>query len=238
MEKKEKMSLSSIISLAFLCTIIFLMFVSPIQLIGMEHFIEIEFLGCIALFIYTLIKHSKETPTLAFKLSFFILVVNIGLTKITLINTENGKQIPIVSFLSNVMCHKGIVIGMILITFFILLSFILTKKTSKKIGVLAKKTLTSTTKDDIDFLSDIDGAAKFLLGTTNATLFIVIASIAGGVGLEKFMHNKSWQEAVKISITNTSGNVPLFFIPLLLVTLSLEITIWKINKTGKHEYYK
>lgn len=209
------------------------MLVSPIQLINMECFIEIEFFGCIALLIYSLIKYSKDIPTLAFELSLLILAANIGLTKTTLTNLENGEQVPIVSFLSNVMCHKGIASGIILIIIFLLFSFILILKTSKKTNILAKKTLTSTTNSNIDFWSNMDGSTKFLFGTTNATLFIVIANIAGGIGLEKFMLNKNWQEAIEISIFKTSGNVPLFVIPLLLVTLVLEISIWKMKKIEK-----
>ena len=231
-EKKEnKMTSPSEMSFTILCVIVLALLVVHVPTIVLDLIVGVEFIGCIAFLVYVLTKHSKETTRLALMLILFMLAVNIHFTKIALLRCiEDNLQIPIILFLSNLFCYESFVSGIISITVLLAIAYIVVIKVSKRIVASAERALNLTSKDKKDFWSDIGGVAKIIVDITNATTFLVISSIAGGIGIGKFTHGKNWQDAIDIAIKSTSGNILLFVIPLLLITVTIDIFVHRYEK--------
>ncbi len=221
-----------VIEALFLVMALLLMIGVPLPLIDMESVVWGEYMWCIIILIYVITKHFKEMPLSIFGLSIFTLLINLGLTRITFSNLDNEQQLPIVSLFSRLLCFGSFVSGLIFIVFLLVIPFVFIPKVSKMIKPYIQRGPNASETGERDFWADIEGAMKFLFFTVITTTIIAIANVAGITGVEMFMHNKSWLEAFKTSTLLTSGNTPLFVIPLLLNMLSIAVFAHNCKEIG------
>ena len=85
---------------------------------------------------------------------------------------------------------------------------------------------------EIDFFTNMDGAAKFISGSVKAVLFLTSIDIAGGIAIGYFMQGKTLFEAIEPAILFTTGTVMLYCVPLIIISIASVFYI--TNKVLEH----
>lgn len=62
---------------------------------------------------------------------------------------------------------------------------------------------------------------KFLKGSTKVNIVIILVNIFGGFAMEKLKLGTSFHEGLEAAVRITAGNMVVFLLPLLIVSLAL-----------------
>lgn len=245
------------IPIGFINTLIIFVIVSlPVPVILLEVFVGIEFLSCIALLFYSFRKYSVRMPSYVFKISHYILAINTSLTRVLLMNHE---KIPLVTFIANIMTQNNYIVGIIIILILLCVLMILVSKESTKFSEIAKRYSLDTmnqnffaidtglnynrlsqkeaedmkqeVRNEIDFYSMMEGMSLLVLGNAKSVIFMTVLNIIGGLRSEKLLLNKPWLESFESTSIYTTGNVLIYVIPIIIVSVAMEICMRKNSET-------
>ena len=228
----------------------------PIPTVLLEVFIGIEFFFCIALLIFSFRKCSVRMPNYVFKISHYILAINTSLTRVLLMNHE---KIPLVTFIANTMTQNYYIVGIIIILILLCVLMILVSKESTKFSEIAKRYSLDTMnqkffaidtglnynrlsqkeaedmkqeiRNEIDFYSMMEGMSLLVLGNAKSVIFMTVLNIIGGLRSEKLLLNKPWLESFESTSIYTTGNVLIYVIPIIIVSVAMEICMRKNSET-------
>ena len=232
--------------------IIILLLLLPIPPVLLEVFIGIEFFFCIALLIFSFRKHSLRMPRYVLIISQYSLAINTSLTRVLLMNHE---KVPLVTFIAGILSLNNYIVGIIMIVVLISALMIFVIKESTKISEIAKRysldtmnqrifaidtglnynklnqneaeTLKQKVRNEIDFYSMMDGMELFIRGNAKSVIFMTVMNIIGGLINEKLILKKTWLESLEPTIIYTTGNVLLYIIPIIIVSVAMEICMRK-----------
>lgn len=246
--------------------LIVLMMLIPLPVIAVESLIGIETLFSIAILIYSFTKNRVAMPKLVLMFSLFSMALNISLTRISLTGYESGIRVPLGGIISSTIGGKNYIIGGI-ITVILLTAqvFIISKSGCRVSEVNARFTLDSMNqksfdidnklnqgiidkkeeeifkeniKKEVDYYSNMDGVSKFLSGVSKANVFFILANLAGGILIQVFKLKTSIGMALENTMFITVGNVVLFTLPVIVVSLAAGLNIIGDFKLVKAESEK
>lgn len=234
-----------------LAAVIVVMLVIPFLENALEVMFGIETGYAIAVLIYSFLKHRKAMPVLFLTFALFSLAVNISYIRAALLGYESGRQVPLVCFFSNLPGENNyfvaFVIGMILM---VLQVIIVTKGAERVVEVSERFSLDSinhkffdsdeklavnqiseeefekqkkAVQEERGFYSRLNGSAKFLKSSTKVTIVIILVNIFGGFAMEKLKLGTFFHEALEAAVRITAGNMVVFLLLLLVVSLALTL---------------
>lgn len=208
-------------------------------------------------------------PKLVLVFSLFSMALNISLTRISLTGYETSISVPLAGIISGTIGGKNYIIGgiitVILLTAQILIiskggcrvsevnaRFILTSMSQKFFdidnklnqGIIDKKEeeiLKGNVKKEVDYYSNMDGASKFLSGVSKANVFFILVNLAGGILIQVFKLKTSIGMALENTMFITVGNVVLFTLPVIVVSLAAGLSItgdFKLVKAESDKKFK
>lgn len=252
--------MNNIIPVAMILVV--LMILIPLPVIALESLIGIESLFSVAILIYSFTKNRVAMPKLVLLFSLFSMSLNISLTRISLTGYESGICVPLVGAISGIIGGKNYIIAgiitAILPTVQVLIiskgccrisevtaRFILTSMNQKIFdidnrlnqGIIDKKEeeiLKENMRKEVDYYSNMDGASKFLSGVSKANVFFILVNLAGGILIQVFKLKTSIGMALENTMFITVGNVVLFTLPVIVVSLAAGLSItgdFKLVKT-------
>ncbi len=219
----------------------------PFPALVVEIFYGIELVASLIILIYVCQNKYKSLPRKILFFTLYSMAVNIKLTSNLLIGIQNDNQLPLVSFLAHYWCHDSFIVGIIFISLILGVTFFLAIKGVRRLsGVSAKfaldalnpkvfnidnkysnheiteeeaETMKKNLHCEMDFFASMDGAARFFAGNTKAMLLMTSIDITGGIAIGYFMQGKSLLEAIKPAILFTTGNVVLYCVPLIIISI-------------------
>lgn len=247
--KKEFSSKNVFVALSAL--IILVMMIVPLSVIVIDVMVYIEIIYVLAILIYTWSKHRSAMPLLCLLFVLYALIVDFGLVKEGLLGMESGRQVPVVMFLSNLTGERTAVIN--IVTSIVLLAALIwfvPEMTVRKTEVKARYMLDGSVailygvsarvesgdlsqeeanfqkkkwQDDSTFYSEMDGSARFVNGCAKLTVLLSFISFVGGILIMKIRMDSNWRLALEKAVKITSGNIIVFAISLLVVSLCIGI---------------
>lgn len=257
MENKNTISTKKVLTIGIIAVIVALLFI-PFPTIALEVFLGIELVYAFAVLIYSFLKHRKAMPNLVLVFAIFSLVINISITRATLLGYENGNQIPIVCFFANMLGENNFIVGFVIsLILMVIHVMILTKGTSRVIEVTARFSLDSinqkffdidnnlaenqisedeaekqkkAVQNECEYYSRLDGTSKFLKGSTKATVSIILVNLLGGFAVESQILGAPFHECIEVVMRITTGNIVVFLLPALVVSFSLGLIITRIKR--------
>lgn len=230
-----------------------LMMLIPLPVIAVESLIGIEALFSIAILIYSFTKNRVAMPKLILVFSLFSMALNISLTRISLIGYESGISVPLRGIISGTIDGKNYIIGGIIIVILLTAQILIISKGGCRVsevtarfildsmnqkffdidnklnqGIIDKKEaeiLKENERKKIDYYSSMDGASKFLSGLSKANVFFTLVNLAGGILIQVFKLKTSIGMALENTMFITVGNVVLFTLPVIVVSLAAGLSI-------------
>lgn len=249
--------------------LVVLMILIPLPVIVLESLIGIETLFSVVILVYSFAKNRVAMPKLVLVFSLFSMALNISLTRISLTGYETSISVPLAGIISGTIGGKNYIIGgiitVILLTAQILIiskggcrvsevnaRFILTSMSQKFFdidnklnqGIIDKKEeeiLKGNVKKEVDYYSNMDGASKFLSGVSKANVFFILVNLAGGILIQVFKLKTSIGMALENTMFITVGNVVLFTLPVIVVSLAAGLSItgdFKLVKAESDKKFK
>lgn len=249
--------------------LVVLMMLVPLPVIAVESLIGIEALFSVAILIYSFTKNRVAMPKLVLMFSLFSMALNISLTRISLTGYESGINVPLVEAISGIVGQGNFIIGgiitVILLTVQVFIiskggcrvsevnaRFILTSINQKFFdidnklnqGIIDKKEeeiLKENLRNEVDYYSNMDGASKFLSGVSKANVFFILVNLAGGILIQVFKLKTSIGMALENTMFITVGNVVLFTLPVIVVSLATGLSItgdFKLVKAESDKKFK
>lgn len=235
--------------------IIIVLLLLPVPPVLLEVFIGIEFFFCIALLIFSFRKHSLRMPRYVLLISQYALAINTSLTRVLLMNHE---KVPLVTFIAEILSFNNYIVGIFLIVVLICALMIIVLKESTKISEIAKRYSLDTMnqkffaidiglnynrlsqkeaedmkqkiRNEIDFYSMMDGIELFVRGNTKSVIFMTVMNIIGGLINEKLILKKTWVESLEPTIIYATGNVLIYVIPIIIVSVAIGICMTENEK--------
>ncbi len=257
----------NIIPVAMLLVV--LMMLVPLPVIAVESLIGIETLFSVAILVYSFTKNSVAMPKLVLMFSLFSMALNISLTRFSLTGYESGINVPLVEAISGIVGQGNFIIGgkitVILLAIQVLIlskgscrvsevnaRFILTSINQKffnidnklKQGIInikEEEILKENMRKEIDYYSSMDGASKFLSGISKANVFFTLVNLAGGILIHVVKLKTSIGIAIENSMFITVGNVVLFTLPVIVISLAVGLSItgdFKLVKAESDKKFK
>ena len=257
----------NIIPVAMLLVV--LMMLVPLPVIAVESLIGIETLFSVAILVYSFTKNRVAMPKLVLMFSLFSMALNISLTRFSLTGYESGISVPLGGIISSTIVGKNYIIGgiitVILLTVQVFIisngscrvsevnaRFILTSINQKFFdidnklnqGIIDKKEeeiLKENMRKEVDYYSNMDGASKFLSGVSKANVFFILVNLAGGILIQVFKLKTSIGMALENTMFITVGNVVLFTLPVIVVSLAVGLSItgdFKLVKAESDKKFK
>ncbi|MCR5496025.1 MAG: FHIPEP family type III secretion protein [Treponema sp.] len=255
--KKEKKSfLFIIIVYALMVAVVFI----PFSAIVVEVIYGIELATSVFILIYICRNKYKTLPQKVLYFNLYSMAINIQMTIYLLSGLQNGKQLPLISFLTHFESQNTFIVGIILIPLILALTFLLViigvrsisessarfalVTMSQKIFNIDKKysnheitkeeaeTMKKKLQSEIDFFAAMDGAARFFACNTKIMLIMALIDIAGGFGIGYYIQGKTFLDALNPAITYTTGTVVLYCVPHIIVAIASVYCI--TNKESDH----
>ncbi len=179
----------------------------PFPVVIMDVFARIQFILGSAILIYSFSRYIRWMPTLIRIYSGYSMALNVGLARLMIVGLRNGITEPQLSFMSG-KSNGGILINLVFLVLFvaelIFLSFGI-----KRVGKKAK------------YYPNLNYSIRFLTGVVQASIFIVMVELAGGILVETYRNGKALLESITTAITLTTENIKLFLLSLVLVTVAI-----------------
>lgn len=178
----------------------------------------IELAVSVSIVIYSCVNKYEILTKMIHFFSIYSMAINIILTKNMLLGLKKDNQISIVSFLGNFTCRRNTIIGIILIQILISATVLLVTREKKFSQVSVGYAENSILNEVLCLLSK----------SLKKIIFMTIVTIILGIVI-KTLICKSLQETLSYVVTYTLGNVILYIIPLIIVTISSGICRRKIR---------
>lgn len=111
-------------------------------------------------------------------------------------------------------------------------------------GIIDKKEeeiLKGNVRKEVDYYSNMDGASRFLSGVSKANVFFTLVNFAGVMLIQVFKLKTSIGIAIENSMFITVGNVVLFTLPVMVVSLAAGLSItgdFKLVKAESDKKFK
>ena len=153
------------------------------------------------------------------------------------------------------MTQNNYIVGIIIILILLCVLMILVSKESTKFSEIAKRYSLDTmnqnffaidtglnynrlsqkeaedmkqeVRNEIDFYSMMEGMSLLVLGNAKSVIFMTVLNIIGGLRSEKLLLNKPWLESFESTSIYTTGNVLIYVIPIIIVSVAMEICMRK-----------
>ena len=249
--------------------LIVLMMLIPLPVIVVESLIGIEALFSVAILVYSLTKNRVAMPKLVLMFSLFSMALNISLTRISLTGYESGISVPLAGIISGTIGGKNYIIGGIITVILLTAQILIISKGGCRVsevnarftldsmnqklfdidnklnqGIIDKKEeeiLKENMRKEVDYYSNMDGASKFLSGVSKANVFFILVNLAGGILTQVFKLKTSIGMALENTMFITVGNVVLFTLPVLVVSLAAGLSItgdFKLVKAESDKKFK
>lgn len=243
-----------------------LMMLIPLPLIAVESLIGIETLFSVAILVYSFTKNRVVMPKLVLVFSLFSMALNISLTRISLTGYESGISVPMAGIISGTIGGKNYIIGGIITVILLTVQVFIISKGGCRVsevnarftldsmnqkffdidnklnqGIIDKKEeeiLKENVRKEVDYYSNMDGASKFLSGVSKANVFFILVNLAGGILIQVFKLKTSIGMALENTMFITVGNVVLFTLPVIVVSLAAGLSITGDFKLVKAESEK
>lgn len=252
MKSEKKLSLKNVLGMVTAVAIVVMMFI-PFSALALEIILGVETAFAVSILIYSFIKHHKAMPKLVLFFALFSLIVNIGFTRAALTGYANGSQILVVEYFANVICGNNYIIGFIVALILMVVQILVIYKGVGRIAEVAARFSLDTMnqkffeidknlgekkisedeaekqrkdiQNEIEFYSGMEVAAKFLNGTTKASIIICLVNLIGGLLMEMVMTGETFSDSLGTVTRISSGNIIIFFLPLLIVSFALGMGI-------------
>ena len=243
--------------------VVVLMMLVPLPVIAVESLIGIESLFSIAILIYSITKNRVAMPKLVLLFSLFSMALNISLTRISLTGYESGISVPLGGIISGSIGGKNYIIGGIITVILLTIQVFIISKGGCRVsevnarftldsmnqkffdidnklnqGIIDKKEeeiLKENVRKEIDYYSSMEGASKFLSGVSKANVFFILLNLAGGILIQVFKLKTSIGMALENTMFITVGNVVLFTLPVIIISLAAGLSITGDFKLVKAE---
>lgn len=257
MENKNTLSFKKLLTMGVTAVIVAMLFI-PFPNMAIEIFLGIEAVYAVGILIYSFLKHRKAMPILVLIFAMFALAVNIMFTRAALLGYERGNQVPVVCIFAGLLGGSDYIVGFVIAVILMIVHVVIIAKGSARVvEVAARFSLDSinqkffdtdeklaenqiseedaekqrkAVRDECDYYASLDGASKFLRGSTKATLLIILVNLLGGFAVEKFKLGTSFLEGLEAAVKITTGNIVIFLLPSLIVSFALGLIATRNKK--------
>lgn len=257
----------NIIPVAMILSVLMMLIQLPV--IAVESLIGIETLFSVAILVYSFTKNRVVMPKLVLVFSLFSMALNISLTRISLTGYESGISVPMAGIISGTIGGKNYIIGGIITVILLTVQVFIISKGGCRVsevnarftldsmnqklfdidnklnqGIIDKKEeeiLKGKVRKEVDYYSNMDGASKFLSGVSKANVFFILVNLAGGILIQVFKLKTSIGMALENTMFITVGNVVLFTLPVIVVSLAAGLSItgdFKLVKAESNKKFK
>ena len=173
--------------------------------------------------------------------------LDIALAVFSLAGVWRGECVPLVSRMSNLICQGNFIVGMLISLALLFGQYIFVAKcayrmsevaarfaldsmaqrffevdsmlNSGKMSVVEAEKMRERIRNEAEYYSALDGSTRLLVGTAKANMILCAVIFAGAVAIEIFAHGKARLQAVESAVFLVAGNVPLFVLPVAIVSL-------------------
>ena len=203
----------------FVSTLAVIMFLLPFSAVVVEGVFCIEMAASLLILILLCLNQYMILPKIIQFFTICSITVNITLTISLLKGLFTDNQIPLVSFLADHCCANNFYWGLMLIYIMLIFTVFLVKK----IINISEKSVNS------EQTSIIIRVSKQLIRSIKSIIFMTLLSMIAGIIIEE-IQRLSLKEAFAPVVMYTTGNVILYIVPLIIVTIATRLCIRKIVK--------
>ncbi len=198
-------------------------------------------------------------PTVLLITTLMRLALNVGSTRVVLLNGHNGPDAAgsVIESFGSVLVGGDYAVGIVVFVIFIIINFVVVTKGAGRIsevsarftldampgkqmaidadlnaGLISQDEARSRRADvarEADFYGAMDGASKFVRGDAIAGILILFINLLGGIAVGVFNHDLAFSEAAKFYALLTIGDGLVAQIPALLLSTASAMMVTRQN---------
>lgn len=223
--------------------LVILMTVISLPPVVLEVMIGIEFIFLIAVLL-SFMTYCKANPKLVVIFLLFSSILNIILTRISL---SNSIQVSLLKFTANKIGEKYLIFNIIIIVTFLILQLFIGLKTKENYSELASAfNVIKSSQSELDSILKSENISEdnftelkeeiiqsknsysneipnYLIWTAKVNISLALLNLIGGMIIQVSNLGCMLEKALKDSIVMTTGNVILFAVPVIVVSLIINI---------------
>lgn len=195
----------------------------------------------------------KVMPRIVSIVSLICFAINIYFTGVGLSSYGSGIHNSVLCFFIGLM-NRNIILSFSLSAIFFFLQFFIISKCRKTSEFAARfaldsmsqkmfdidnklnqglinkseeETLKEELKQEVNFISSMDGICRFLSGIAKGNILLVIINLIGGMLIQTVKYRSSFLQAFQNNVSITVGNIVIFTIPTIILAIVVSIILRK-----------